>query len=78
MHTRWDAATRERHDARSWSYKALQDTISESQARTSSPTVEVERGELASQRCRLEALADEVQEEQVFYGYLLLSQMYRN
>ena len=78
MHKRLDAATRERHDARSWSYKALQENVSESQARASSLTAKVEREEHASQRCRLESLADEVKEEQVPHRGLPWSQTYRN
>lgn len=66
MYKRWDAATRERHDARSRSYKALQQTINENPACASALTAEVERQELATQRAWLEALENEVQEEQVF------------
>jgi hypothetical protein len=65
MYKRWDAATRERHDARSRSYKALQKAINESQASASLLTAEVERQELANQRAWLGALEDEVQEEKV-------------
>ena len=78
MYKRWDASARERHDARSRSYKAFEDSINESQARASLLTAEVERQELAAQRAWLKALEDEVQEEQVFCSGLPSLKTYGN
>ena len=62
---RWDAALRERHDARSRSCKALQDSIYESESRSSSLTAELERQEHAMHLAWSKRLEDEIQEEHV-------------
>jgi hypothetical protein len=58
---RWDAATHERHDARSRSCKALQDSVYESESRSLLLTAEVGRQEHTMHLAWFKKLEDEIQ-----------------
>jgi len=69
---RCDAAVRERHEARSRSFKGLQDCISENESRTVLRSPEVALQEYATRRTWFEDLEDEVEKELVSRSQLVL------